>query len=119
MGDHVGVGTYVNTCRDCHYCNEGLENHCQKGLVFTFNHVDADGTITKGGYSSFIVVHQRSYYLSLSLIFLLCFFHKTWPFIISCFKYTNKHMHGSISLISFIDEYLSSGLDLQILLQDS
>ncbi|KAM6557878.1 hypothetical protein CsatB_004897 [Cannabis sativa] len=59
VGDHVGVGTYVNSCRDCHYCNQGLENHCQKGSVYTFNHVDADGTITKGGYSSFIVVHQR------------------------------------------------------------
>lgn len=59
VGDHVGVGTYVNSCRDCEYCNDELEIQCVKGSVFTFNAVDADGTITKGGYSSHIVVHDR------------------------------------------------------------
>lgn len=59
VGDHVGVGTYVSSCRDCEYCNDGLEVHCVKGSVFTFNGVDEDGTITKGGYSSFIVTHER------------------------------------------------------------
>ncbi|KAI9173528.1 hypothetical protein LWI28_002731 [Acer negundo] len=59
VGDHVGVGTYVNSCRDCEYCNDGLEVHCVKGSVFTFNGIDADGTVTKGGYSSYIVVHER------------------------------------------------------------
>jgi len=59
VGDHVGVGTYVNSCRDCEYCNDGLEVHCVKELVYTFNRVDVDGTITKGGYSSYIVVHER------------------------------------------------------------
>lgn len=59
VGDHIGVGTYVNSCRDCEYCNEGFEVHCAKGSVYTFNGVDADGTITKGGYSSHIVVHER------------------------------------------------------------
>lgn len=61
VGDHVGVGTYVNSCRDCEYCNDGLEVHCV-GSVFTFNGIDADGTITKGGYSSYIVVHERYCY---------------------------------------------------------
>ena len=59
VGDSVGVGTYVNSCRECENCEEGLEIHCSKGPVFTFGGVDVDGTITKGGYSSFIVVHQR------------------------------------------------------------
>ncbi|KAL4651159.1 hypothetical protein ACB092_01G139700 [Castanea dentata] len=59
VGDHVGVGTYVNSCRDCEYCNDGLEVHCVKELVYTFNRMDVDGTITKGGYSSYIVVHER------------------------------------------------------------
>ncbi|KAK6947095.1 Alcohol dehydrogenase, N-terminal, partial [Dillenia turbinata] len=59
VGDHVGVGTYVNSCRECEYCNDRMENLCEKGSTFTFNAVDVDGTITKGGYSSFIVVHQR------------------------------------------------------------
>ncbi|KAJ4724656.1 putative Alcohol dehydrogenase [Melia azedarach] len=63
VGDRVGVGTYVNSCRDCEYCNDGLENYCAKGSVFTFNAIDADGTITKGGYSSYIVVHERQVYI--------------------------------------------------------
>lgn len=59
VGEHVGVGTYVNSCRDCEYCNDGLEVHCMKGAIYTFDGFDVDGTITKGGYSSFIVVHER------------------------------------------------------------
>ncbi|XP_028122587.1 probable cinnamyl alcohol dehydrogenase 1 [Camellia sinensis] len=59
VGDHVGVGTYVNSCRDCEYCGIDMDNYCSKGAVFTFNGIDADGTVTKGGYSSYIVVHER------------------------------------------------------------
>uniref|UniRef100_A0A0C9QR47 TSA: Wollemia nobilis Ref_Wollemi_Transcript_13217_1318 transcribed RNA sequence n=1 Tax=Wollemia nobilis TaxID=56998 RepID=A0A0C9QR47_9CONI len=62
VGDHVGVGTYVNSCQECEYCNEKMEVNCVKGSVFTFNGIDIDGTITKGGYSSHIVVHQRYCY---------------------------------------------------------
>nr|GLL27445.1 probable cinnamyl alcohol dehydrogenase 1 [Ipomoea trifida] len=62
VGDPVGVGTYVNSCRECEYCDEGLEIQCSKGSVYTFDGVDVDGTITKGGYSSYIVVHQRYCY---------------------------------------------------------
>lgn len=63
VGDHIGVGTYVNSCRECHYCNEKLEVHCSKGATYTFNALDSDGTITKGGYSSYIVVHERYCYV--------------------------------------------------------
>lgn len=59
VGEHAGVGTYVNSCRQCEYCDSGIEVHCVKGSVFTFDGVDVDGTITKGGYSSYIVVHER------------------------------------------------------------
>jgi len=62
VGDHVGVGTYVNSCRDCEFCNKKLEVHCAKGSVYTFNGIDTDGTITKGGYSDYIVVHERYCY---------------------------------------------------------
>ncbi|BBG99868.1 cinnamyl-alcohol dehydrogenase [Prunus dulcis] len=50
VGDHVGIGTYVNSCRNCDYCGDGLEVFCEKGAVFTYNNVDEDGTITQGGY---------------------------------------------------------------------
>ncbi|KAK6925436.1 Alcohol dehydrogenase-like, C-terminal [Dillenia turbinata] len=59
VGDRLGVGTFVNSCRDCEYCEEKLENHCSKGAVHTFDAVDVDGSITKGGYSTFIVVDHR------------------------------------------------------------
>ncbi|XP_078445790.1 cinnamyl-alcohol dehydrogenase [Wolffia australiana] len=58
VNDIVGVGTIVNSCRQCEYCDEGVEIHCSK-VVHTFNEVDEDGSITKGGYSSHIVVHER------------------------------------------------------------
>jgi len=59
VGDIVGVGTYVNSCKECEYCDDGLEVYCSKGAVFTFDSIDDDGTVTKGGYSSHIVVHER------------------------------------------------------------
>ncbi|MCD9646089.1 cinnamoyl-Coa reductase [Datura stramonium] len=59
VGDHVGVGTYVNSCRECEYCSDGLEVHCSKGAINTFDSIDVDGTVTKGGYSSYIVVNER------------------------------------------------------------
>ena len=59
VGNHVGVGTYVNSCRECEYCNISQEVHCATGVVGTFNSVDVDGTVTKGGYSSYYVVDQR------------------------------------------------------------
>lgn len=62
VGDTVGVGTYVNSCRECEYCEEGNEVHCVKGQVFTFDGIDFDGTVTKGGYSSHIVTPERYCY---------------------------------------------------------
>ncbi|XP_042503934.1 probable cinnamyl alcohol dehydrogenase 1 [Macadamia integrifolia] len=59
VNDHVGVGTFVNSCKDCEYCNDFLEVHCVKGSIRTFNSIDVDGTITKGGYSSHVVVLER------------------------------------------------------------
>ncbi|KAL6579115.1 cinnamoyl-Coa reductase [Orobanche minor] len=58
-GEYIGVGTYVNSCRECEHCHSGLEVHCSRGAILTFDSVDVDGTITRGGYSSYIVVHQR------------------------------------------------------------
>ena len=59
IGDHVGVGTYVDSCRDCENCDGGLEIHCSKGIVSTIGGTYEDGSTCKGGYSQFIVVHER------------------------------------------------------------
>jgi uncharacterized zinc-type alcohol dehydrogenase-like protein len=56
VGDRVGVGCMVNSCRECANCLAGMENYCLKGNTGTYASVDRDGTITQGGYSTHIVV---------------------------------------------------------------
>ena len=56
VGDRVGVGCMVNSCRECENCLAGEEQYCAKGIVGTYASVDRDGTITQGGYSTHIVV---------------------------------------------------------------
>ncbi|KAJ3885298.1 chaperonin 10-like protein [Lentinula edodes] len=59
VGDHVGIGCMVNSCRQCANCVDGEEQYCTSGLVLTYNSTDPkDGTITQGGYSQYIVVDQ-------------------------------------------------------------
>lgn len=58
VGDRVGVGCMVNSCRTCENCLAGEEQHCLAGHTETYGSVDADGTVTQGGYSSHIVVNQ-------------------------------------------------------------
>ncbi|MEU2203799.1 NAD(P)-dependent alcohol dehydrogenase [Microbacterium oleivorans] len=58
VGDRVGVGCMVNSCRECENCRAGMENYCLKGNTQTYASVDRDGTITQGGYSTHVVVDQ-------------------------------------------------------------
>lgn len=74
VGDHVGVGTYVDSCRQCEYCDDRLEVHCSKGAVSTFDSIDADGTVTKGGYSSYIVVHERWINIYICMCIYICMY---------------------------------------------
>ena len=59
VGDLVGVGCMVDSCKGCADCGDGLENYCD-GMVGTYNGptLDAPGH-TLGGYSEQIVVHER------------------------------------------------------------
>ncbi len=60
VGDRVGVGCMVNSCKNCDACSRGYENSCRKGPTWTYSAVDPiDGSDTKGGYSSSIVVDQH------------------------------------------------------------
>jgi uncharacterized zinc-type alcohol dehydrogenase-like protein len=59
VGDRVGVGCMVNSCRECENCLAGEEQYCLNGNVGTYTGVDRDGTITQGGYSSHIVVVEH------------------------------------------------------------
>jgi len=58
VGDRVGVGCMVNSCRECVNCLAGMENYCLKGNTGTYASVDRDGTITQGGYSTHVVVDE-------------------------------------------------------------
>ena len=58
VGDRVGVGCMVNSCRECVNCKAGEEQYCLKGNVGTYAAVDRDGTITQGGYSTHVVVDE-------------------------------------------------------------
>jgi len=64
VGDRVGVGTFVDSCRVCEYCLEGRENYCLKGNVQTYNGRSYDNEPTYGGYAQEIVVDQN-YVLSI------------------------------------------------------
>ena len=58
VGDRVGVGCMVNSCRECENCLAGEEQYCLKGNIGTYAAVDRDGTITQGGYSTHVVVTE-------------------------------------------------------------
>jgi alcohol dehydrogenase (NADP+) len=59
VGDKVGVGCFVDSCRKCGSCHEGLEQYCENGFVGTYNARDKEGAPTYGGYSSEIVVDEN------------------------------------------------------------
>jgi len=60
VGDTVGVGCFVDSCRTCPSCKQGLEQYCDVGTVSTYNDVEKDGlTKTYGGYSTQIVVDEN------------------------------------------------------------
>ncbi|MFF9287637.1 NAD(P)-dependent alcohol dehydrogenase [Streptomyces griseosporeus] len=60
VGDRVGVGCMVDSCRECDNCQAGLEQYCTGGgMVGTYNAVGKDGEPTYGGYSQKIVVDEN------------------------------------------------------------
>src|ERR1700736_363939 len=59
VGDNVGVGCYVDTCRECSSCQAGLQQYCKRGPIPTYNGVGRDGQPTMGGYSGAIVVDEN------------------------------------------------------------
>ncbi len=60
VGDKVGVGCFVDSCRHCEQCEKGTEQYCSNGMTGTYNAVERDGkTPTYGGYSDHIVVDEN------------------------------------------------------------
>lgn len=56
VGDRVGVGCMVDSCRECENCLAGHQQYCLNGNTGTYAAVAKDGTVTQGGYSTHIVV---------------------------------------------------------------
>jgi alcohol dehydrogenase (NADP+) len=59
VGDRVGVGCFVDSCRDCENCRAGEEQFCTKGEVQTYNSREYTGEQTFGGYSTQVVVDEN------------------------------------------------------------
>lgn len=60
VGDNVGVGCLVDSCKECDQCDHGHEQYCRKGFTATYSYPDRiSGEITKGGYSKHIVVREE------------------------------------------------------------
>lgn len=59
IGDNVGVGCLVNSCRKCDNCLNNYEQCCDKA-IYTYGSIDYynNNEITYGGYSKYIVVDQ-------------------------------------------------------------
>jgi uncharacterized zinc-type alcohol dehydrogenase-like protein len=59
VGELAAVGCMVDSCRECDYCSEGLEQYCENGNTGTYNSPDTHlGGHTFGGYSESIVVDE-------------------------------------------------------------
>ncbi|MGV9242064.1 NAD(P)-dependent alcohol dehydrogenase, partial [Streptomyces nigra] len=59
VGDRVGVGCMVDSCRECENCVAGLEQYCLEGNTGTYNAIGRDGEPTYGGYSEKVVVDEN------------------------------------------------------------
>lgn len=59
VGDVVGVGVFVDTCRQCPSCRSGDEQYCDEGMTGTYNARErGTGAPTYGGYSTRITVNE-------------------------------------------------------------
>jgi uncharacterized zinc-type alcohol dehydrogenase-like protein len=59
VGDKIGVGVFVDSCRNCENCKQGLQQYCLEGMTGTYNQLERDGkTVAMGGYSNYFVINE-------------------------------------------------------------
>jgi len=59
IGDKIGVGVFVDSCRTCQNCKQGLQQYCLEGMTGTYNQLERDGkTVAMGGYSNYFVINE-------------------------------------------------------------
>jgi uncharacterized zinc-type alcohol dehydrogenase-like protein len=59
VGQAVGVGVFVDSCRECDACKSDLESYCERGPVGTYNGFGYDGELQLGGYAQEIVTDEH------------------------------------------------------------
>ena len=59
VGDPIGVGVFIDSCRKCASCLAGLQQYCEEGMTGTYNTMERDGkTVALGGYSNLFVINE-------------------------------------------------------------
>ena len=59
VGDLIGVGVYIDSCRTCTSCKSGLQQYCENGITGTYNTLERDGkTVAYGGYSNNFIINE-------------------------------------------------------------
>lgn len=59
VGDRIGVGVFIDSCRVCTSCIQGLQQYCVEGMTGTYNTLERDGTtVAYGGYADNFVINQ-------------------------------------------------------------
>ena len=59
VGQKIGVGVFVDSCRTCSSCVRGLQQYCIEGMTGTYNGLERDGqTVAMGGYSNNFVINE-------------------------------------------------------------
>jgi uncharacterized zinc-type alcohol dehydrogenase-like protein len=59
VGDRIGVGVFVDSCRKCDNCKAGLQQYCAESMTGTYNGYERDGkTVAMGGYSNYFVINE-------------------------------------------------------------
>ncbi len=59
IGDRIGVGVFIDSCRKCASCLKGLQQYCIEGMTGTYNQLERDGkTPAMGGYSNVMVINE-------------------------------------------------------------
>ncbi len=59
VGDSIGVGVFIDSCRECTNCLNGLQQYCLEGMTGTYNGYERNSqTIAFGGYSNYFVIEE-------------------------------------------------------------
>ena len=59
VGDLIGVGVFIDSCRVCTSCMQGLQQYCVEGMTGTYNTLERDGTsVANGGYADSFIIDQ-------------------------------------------------------------